>query len=58
MELFKIYKDLEVANTELLYLSYKKVLIVMPRYFIYVRYTFEINGEIWIIAISDPEAES
>ena len=30
----------------------------MPRYFIYVRYTFEINGEIWIIAISDPEAES
>jgi hypothetical protein len=58
MDEFKIYKDLGREDTELLYLSYMKVLIVNPRYFIYVRYTFTINGEIWIVAISDPSAET
>jgi hypothetical protein len=41
----------------MLYLAYKKVLIVMPRYFIYVRYIFKINGDYWIVAISEPNAE-
>lgn len=29
----------------------------MPRYFIYVRYTFQFQGDWWIIAASDPKAE-
>lgn len=40
-----------------MYKSYKKVLIVMPRYFIYLRYAFEHKGEHWILAVSDPDAE-
>ena len=28
-----------------------------PRYFIYVRYTFHFEGDLWIIAVSDPNAE-
>jgi hypothetical protein len=46
-----------VPDTELLYISYKRVLIIMPRYFIYVRYTLRVNGEIWVIAVSDPNSE-
>lgn len=30
----------------------------MPRYFIYVRYTLRVNGEIWVIAVSDPDSET
>jgi hypothetical protein len=41
---FKIYKETYLNYTEMLYISYKRVLIIMPRYFIYVRYTLRING--------------
>jgi hypothetical protein len=29
----------------------------MSRYFIYIRYTLRVNGEIWVIAVSDPNSE-
>ena len=29
----------------------------MPRYFIYIRYTFKIGDDIWLVTVSDPEAE-
>lgn len=58
MDEYKIFKDLEVENTELLYLAYKKILIISPRYFIYVRFYFTVDGDTWIIAVSDPNAES
>ena len=54
---FKILKDLGRADTSYLYLAYKKVMIVNPRYFVYLRYTFKINEEFWMLAISDPNAE-
>ncbi len=57
MDEFKIYKDFQLQNTELLYLSYKKVMIVSPRYFIYVRYYFNLDEDTYIIAMSDPNAE-
>lgn len=41
----------------MLFISFKRVLIIMPRYFIYVRYTLRANGEIWVIAVSDPDTE-
>lgn len=54
---FNIHKDINIKDTEVLYISYKRVLIIMPRYFIYVRYTLRINDEIWVIAVSDPDSE-
>lgn len=30
----------------------------MPRYFIYLRYAFEHNGDHWVVAVSDPNAEN
>ena len=37
-------------------MAYKKVFIIMPRDFVYIRYTFEHNGDLWIASISDPKA--
>lgn len=56
MDEFKVYKDLNRNDTALLYLSYKKVMIVQPRYFIYVRYTFKVGQDVWMLAVSDPNA--
>lgn len=53
---FKPYKDINAQETEVLYISYKRVLIVMPRYFIYVRYAVRIDNQIWVIAVSDPDS--
>ena len=39
-------------------MAYKKILIMSPRYFIYVRYYFTFKGDTWIVAISDPNAEN
>ena len=50
-------KPSQDKETEYLYLSYKKVLIVQPRYFIYLRYTFKVQGDYWVVAVSDPSAE-
>ena len=33
------------------------MLIVQPRYFIYLRFTFQVQGEFWVVAVSDPNAE-
>jgi hypothetical protein len=55
---FKIHKDVNFPDTELLYISYRRILLIMPRYFIYVRYTLRINDEIWVISISDPDCEA
>lgn len=44
-------------TTKLIYLSYKKILIVSPRDFVYVRYVFRKNNENWSIATSLPDAE-
>jgi hypothetical protein len=55
---FKIHKDLNVPDTELLYISYRRILLIMPRYFIYFRYTLRVNQEIWVISISDPDCET
>lgn len=40
----------------MLFISYKRVLIVMPRYFIYVRFAARVDNQIWVIAISDPDS--
>lgn len=53
---FKPYKDINAQETEVLYISYKRVLIVMPRYFIYVRFAVRIDNQIWVIAVSDPDS--
>jgi hypothetical protein len=39
----------------MLYLSYKRVLIIAPRYFVYIRCFFEQNGEYFVICTSVPE---
>lgn len=39
-------------STKIIYLSYKKVLIISPRDFVYVRYQFKRGNEYWIIATS------
>jgi hypothetical protein len=39
-------------------LAYKKILIVSPRDFIYVRYTFKKNNENWSIATSVTDAKT
>ena len=54
---FKVYKENNIQNTEHYYVCYKRILIIMPRYFIYIRYTFKIGQDVWVIAISDPQAE-
>ena len=53
---FRLESDLKVPGTEHIYLAYKKIFIVMPRDFVYLRYTFEHNGEVWMISRSDPTA--
>lgn len=53
---FKPFKESSAQETEVLFISYKRVLIVMPRYFIYVRYTVRVDNLIWVIAVSDPDS--
>lgn len=45
-------------NTKIIYLAYKKVLIVAPRDFIYVRYQFQKDNEFWAVATSLPGEET
>lgn len=40
-------------NTKVLYLSYKKVLIIAARDFYYVKHSFTINNEHWTLCTSD-----
>ena len=44
--------------TKVIYLSYKKILIVSPRDFVYVRYQFKKDNEFWTIATSIPGEET
>lgn len=44
--------------TKVIYLAYKKILIVSPRDFVYVRYSFKKNNENWYIATSIPDAQT
>lgn len=53
---FKIFKETNAQDTEVLFISYKRVFIVMPRYFIYVRFAVRVDNQIWVIAVSDPES--
>ena len=48
------YKLLELytTNFRLNYLSYKKVLIVSPRDFVYLKYSSNTNNEYWDISFS------
>lgn len=41
-------------GTELLFLSYKKILIVMPRYFHYLRHTFHRHDRTYLLCLSLP----
>lgn len=43
-------------NSKLIYLAYKKILIVSPRDFVFIRYTFKKGTENWSIATSLPDA--
>lgn len=45
------------GDAKLIYLSYKKVLIMSSRDFEYVRYTFKRDDEYWSICISDMSRE-
>lgn len=45
-------------NTKVIYLAYKKVLIVAPRDFTYVRYQFKKDNEYWAVATSIPDEET
>lgn len=48
-------KELEIVgeNTKVLYLAYKKVLIISSRDFYYVKYNFSKYNEYWSICTSD-----
>lgn len=52
---FKPYKETNAKDTEVLFISYKRVLIVMPRYFVYVRFAARVDNQIWVVAVSDPD---
>jgi hypothetical protein len=45
------------GDAKLIYLSYKKVLIMSSRDFEYVRYTFKKDNEYWNICVSDLNRE-
>jgi len=44
--------------TKIVYLAYKKILIVSPRDFVFVRYSFKKNKENWCISVSIPDAST
>ena len=51
-------KEIIDENTKIIYLAYKKMLIVQPRDFVYVRYTFkEDENTYWSIATSIPDEQ-
>lgn len=45
------------GDAKMIYLSYKKVLMMSSRDFEYVRYTFEKEGEYWTVCVSDMSRE-
>lgn len=45
-------------QTKIIYLAYKKILIVSPRDFVYVRYVFKKDNENWSIATSIPDVKT
>lgn len=53
------YEVREVIDpqTRLVYLSYRKVLFVSPRDFLYIRFSFEAEGQHWMVAVSVPGEE-
>lgn len=53
LEKYELIKEIN-ENTKVVYLSYKKVLLIASRDFIYVRYTFQYGNEYWSIITSIP----
>lgn len=44
-------------GTKIMYLAYKKILIVSPRDFVYIRYNFKKDDEYWVVATSIPDSK-
>ena len=45
-------------KTKVIYLSYRRILIVSPRDFVYIRYNFSHGQEHWSVATSIPDSEN